>query len=279
MGFWFDGMKRLETEKISGNKNTKNRMIRRIKSSLSKINLIPNFQVIRTLSNDAVRVIFGHHMRVGFCLWAIELARVMRKISYFRIGIIWGAVPMIFPVFWISFSGRSMNSYGTSPNLWVPKKSSGFDKAPKIRDSVLLNSFESFSVTLPSISSETWEIESWVNSGSSTFCPLLLLLPSGVSLETAANFLLFLNVAILLEGKSCQWLRLNLSLLVLIKVSSKSEGIKFQQFKQSKKVILRRVTLLKVAIVFFIIIVLSFLLFIPFLGGKHICLHARSRYK
>ena len=43
---------------------------------------------------------------------------------------------------------------------------------------------------------------SWVNSGSSTFCPLLPLLPSGVSLETAANFLLFLNIAILLEGKS-----------------------------------------------------------------------------
>ena len=91
---------------------------------------------------------------------------------------------------------------------------------------------------------------SWVNSGSSTFCPLLLLLPSGVSLETAANFLLFLNVAILLEGKSCQWLRLNLSFLVLIKVSSKSEGIKFQQFKHSKKVILKIVTILKVAISF-----------------------------
>ena len=40
---------------------------------------------------------------------------------------------------------------------------------------------------------------SWANSGSSTFLPLLLLLLSGVSLETAANFLLFLNVAIFLE--------------------------------------------------------------------------------
>ena len=40
------------------------------------------------------------------------------------------------------------------------RNSSSFDKAPKMRDSVLLNSFESFLVTLPSISSETWEIES-----------------------------------------------------------------------------------------------------------------------
>ena len=33
------------------------------------------------------------------------------------------------------------------------------------------------------------------------------------------------------------------------------------------------------ATIYIIIIVLSFLLFIPFLGGKHNCLHARSRYK
>ena len=38
------------------------------------------------------------------------------------------------------------------------RNSSSLDKAPKIRDSVLLNSFESFLVTLPSISSETWEL-------------------------------------------------------------------------------------------------------------------------
>ena len=62
--------------------------------------------------------------------------------------------------------------------------------------------------------------------------------------------LLFLNVSILLEGKSCHWLWLNLSFLVLIKVSSNSEGIKFQQFKKSKKVILKRVTILKVAILY-----------------------------
>ena len=73
-------------------------------------------------ANDTVRVIFGHHVRVGFCLWAIELARVMRKKPHFGIGIVWGAIPMSFPVFWISVYGRSLNSYGTGPNLWVKKK-------------------------------------------------------------------------------------------------------------------------------------------------------------
>ena len=38
------------------------------------------------------------------------------------------------------------------------RNSSSFDKASKMRDSVLLNSFENFLVTLPSISSETWEM-------------------------------------------------------------------------------------------------------------------------
>ena len=83
-------------------------------------------------------------------------------------------------------------------------------------------------------------MQSWVDSGSSTFCPLLLLLTSGVSPETAANFLLFLNVAIFLEGKILSMVKTQIILfLVLLKVSSKSEGIKFQQFKQSKKVIFK----------------------------------------
>ena len=37
------------------------------------------------------------------------------------------------------------------------RNSSSFDRALKIRDSVLLNSFQRFLVTLPSISSETWK--------------------------------------------------------------------------------------------------------------------------
>ena len=196
---------------------------------------------------------------------------------------------MKFPVFWISVAGFSLNSYGTSPNLRVQKELVKFRQCTQDTWLLLLNSLEIFLVTLPSISSETWEMYSWVNSGSSTVCPLLLLLPSGVSLETAANFLLFVNVAILLQGKSCQRWRLNLSFLVLIKVSSKSEGIKFQQYKQSKKVIFRELSYSKsqyfiklqyrTVTIYIKIFVLLVLLFIRFLGGKHNCLHARSRYK
>ena len=90
------------------------------------------------------------------------------------------------------------------------RNSSSFDSAPKIRDSVLLNSFQSFLVILPPISSETWEMWSWVASGSSVFCTLLFLVLSGVSMETAASFLLFRKVAMRLRVKFYQRWRLNL---------------------------------------------------------------------
>ena len=63
------------------------------------------------------------------------------------------------------------------------RNSSSFDRAPKIWDSVLLNCFKSFLVTLPSISSETWEMYSWAISGSSVFCDWLFQVFSGVSLK------------------------------------------------------------------------------------------------
>ena len=78
-----------------------------------------------------------------------------------------------------------------------------------MRDSVQLNSLESFLVTLPSISSETREIYSWAIPESSVFCDWLFLVFSGVSLETAASFLLFLNLAIFLSEKLCQLWRMN----------------------------------------------------------------------
>ena len=74
-----------------------------------------------------------------------------------------------------------------------------------MRDSVRLNSFESFLVTL---SSETWEMYSWASSGSSVLCDWLFLLFLGASLETAANFLLILKVAMILREKFCQLWRL-----------------------------------------------------------------------
>ena len=81
------------------------------------------------------------------------------------------------------------------------KKSSSLDKAPKIRDSVRLISLESFLVTLPSISSETWDIYYWAISGSSVLYDWLLLVFLSLFLETAAKLLIFLNVAHDSEGK------------------------------------------------------------------------------
>ena len=86
------------------------------------------------------------------------------------------------------------------------RNSSSLDKAPKMRDSVQLNSWENFLVTLPSISSETWAMYSSAIPGLSVFSDWSFLVFSGVFLETAANFLLFLNVAIILRVKlvSCE---------------------------------------------------------------------------
>ena len=89
-------------------------------------------------------------------------------------------------------------------------------------DSVRLNSLESFSVNLPSISSETWAMYSSAIPGSSVFCDWLFLVFSGVSIETACNFLLFLNVAMILREKLCQLWRLNWFLNFVTKMSISS---------------------------------------------------------
>ena len=84
--------------------------------------------------------------------------------------------------------------------------SSSLDKAPKIRASIRLKSWESFLVTLPSISSETWVMHSSAIGEINVFCDWLFLVFSGVSLEVVADFLLFFNVAIILREKlvSCE---------------------------------------------------------------------------
>ena len=85
---------------------------------------------------------------------------------------------------------------------WFKRNSSNLDRAPKMRDSVLLNSWDSFLLTLPSISSETCVIYSSLILGTDVFRDWPLLgFSSCVSLATAANFRLFLNVAIFLKGK------------------------------------------------------------------------------
>ena len=85
---------------------------------------------------------------------------------------------------------------------WFRRNSSNLDRAPKMRDSVLLNSWDSFLVTLPSISSESCVIYSSLILGTDVFRDWPFLeFSSCVSLVTAANFRLFLNVAIFLMGK------------------------------------------------------------------------------
>ena len=98
------------------------------------------------------------------------------------------------------------NVPGTVPECvrisWCKRNSSNLDRAPKMRDSVRLNSWDSFLVTLPSISSETCVIYSSLILGTVVFrdWPFLGCSPC-VSFVTAANFRLFLNVAIFLKGK------------------------------------------------------------------------------
>ena len=83
---------------------------------------------------------------------------------------------------------------------WFERKSSNLVRAPKMGDSVLLNSWDSFLVTLPSISSETCVIYSSLILGTDVFRDWPFLGSSScVSLVTAANFRLFLNVAIFEE--------------------------------------------------------------------------------
>ena len=82
------------------------------------------------------------------------------------------------------------------------RNSSNLDRASNMRDFVLLNSWGSFLVTLPSISSETCVIFSSLILGTDVFRDWSFLEFSAcVSLVTAANFRLFLNVAIFLKEK------------------------------------------------------------------------------
>ena len=116
----------------------------------------------------------------------------------------WGAFWERFPLCsWFSTSAFR-NVPGTVPeNVRIcgfKRNSSNLDRAPKMRDSVLLNSWDSFLVTLPSISSKTCAIYSSVIPGENEFCNWLFLEYSCVSLYLAANFRLLLTVAIF--GKS-----------------------------------------------------------------------------
>ena len=79
-----------------------------------------------------------------------------------------------------------------------------------MRDSVLPNSCDCFLVTLPSISSEICVIYSSLIQGTDVFRDWPFLgFSSCVSLVTAANFPLFLNVVIFWRENATQLSRLN----------------------------------------------------------------------
>ena len=97
--------------------------------------------------NDTVRVIF--------CLWAIQLTKVVRRVPHFGAGIVWGTIPSGFPVFWFIVPGCSRNGYGTSPNLSFQKKLVKLWQGTQDAWLCSAKFFWEFLVTLPSISSET----------------------------------------------------------------------------------------------------------------------------
>ena len=103
------------------------------------------------------------------------------------------------------FVSRASGVLGTVPEqvhtCGLRRNSSNFDKAAKIRDSVRLNCWDSFLVTLPSISSDTWVMYSSVIPGANVFCDKPFLALSCVSLEMAARFRLFFSVAIMRKRK------------------------------------------------------------------------------
>ena len=118
----------------------------------------------------------------------------------------WGSLweSSSFVPWFITFVFR--NFPGTVPEwvriCWFKRNSSYLDRAPKMRDSVRLNSWDSFLVTLPSFSSEICVIYSSLILGMDVFRDWPFLgCSSCVSLVTAANFRLFLNVAIFWREK------------------------------------------------------------------------------
>ena len=70
------------------------------------------------------------------------------------------------------------------------------DRAPKMQESIVLSSWDSFLATLPSISSETCAIYSPVIPGADELRDWLLEGYSCVSVDIDANYSLFLNVPV-----------------------------------------------------------------------------------
>ena len=142
--------------------------------------------------------------------WARVLCSLATEDACFRMRITLGVVLIRSLVFHVCVPECSQNGSGMRLYLLFKRNSSNLDRAPKMRDSVLLYSWESFLVTLPSISSETCVIYSSLILGTDVFRDRPFLGCSSCrSLVTAANFRLFLNVAIFWRENATQLWRLN----------------------------------------------------------------------
>ena len=134
--------------------------------------------------------------------WARVLCSLAAEEACFRMRITLGVVLIRSLVFTFVFR----NVPGTLPECvriyGFKRNSSKLYRAPKMRESVLLNPWDIFLVTLPSISLETCVMYSSLVLGKDVFRDWPFLgFSSCVPLLTAANFRLFLNVAIFLKGK------------------------------------------------------------------------------
>ena len=93
---------------------------------------------------------------------------------------------------------ESVRIYGFQRNSY------NLGTAPKMRGSLLLNSWDRFLMTLPSISSKTYVKNSSLILGTDVFRDWLFLGYPCVSFEKAANFRLFLNTVMSWKVKAQQ---------------------------------------------------------------------------
>ena len=218
-------------------------------------------------------------VRVIFCLWSVQVTRVVRRVPHFGAGIVWGTIPSGFPVFWIIVSGCSRNGYGTSPNLWVQKKLvklwqgtqdawlcsanfireffnySAFNLLRKLGD-VILSQFRVKRVLSSTVSSAFMCF--------SRNCCYFLLISERCHQTRGKLFI---------SDEDWIWSLSLINSVDLLLLWGKRVSI-----NTNSQVILSTVQYRK-ATIYILMTVLLFLLFIPFLGGKHNCLHAKSRYK
>ena len=143
------------------------------------------------------------------------MSRMVTEVTRFGAEIVWGTIPSGFPVVWIIAPGSSRNGYGTSPNLWVQKKLVKFRQGTQdtwLRFAKLFREFLSYSA---------FDLLRDLGDVISSYFRVKYVLPSTASSafscfpETAANFLLFLNVAMRLGEKFYQRWRLKFSFVFL----------------------------------------------------------------